>query len=62
MVRLLLLFIWTTKKYNENAVFELKDWETFLELMKNELIEKEIEEEPRSKLKLTHQLLSDMVN
>ena len=61
MVRLLLLFTHSTQKYNENGKFELSDWDTFLKLMKNELIDKEIEEEPRAKCIFAHKLLSDML-
>ena len=42
-------------------MFELSDWDTFLQLMKSELIDKEIEEEPRPKLNSAYQLLSKMV-
>ena len=61
MVRVLFLFIDKTGQYNENATFKLEDWDTFLELMKSELIDKEIEEEARPKLNSAYQLLSKIV-
>ena len=54
MVKLLFLFISESEKYNENAVFELKDWDTFLRLMKIELIDKELGDEAQSKLNFTY--------
>ena len=45
MVKLLFLFIIKTGKYNENAKFELEDWDKFLELMNKELINKELGDE-----------------
>ena len=40
----------------------MADWDTFLELMKKELMKKEIQEEAQSKLKSVYELLSKMVN
>ena len=48
MVSFLFQFIVRTSKYNEKSVFKIDDWDIFLKLMKDELIDKEIEAEPLS--------------
>jgi len=40
----------------------MADWDMFLSLMKDEVIDKGIQEEAQSKLKSVYELLSKMVN